>query len=90
MIREYRDSDALLAKLGGLFAEGFDDCLCQVKASHRDLDLSDINIDAQAQTSIQSVHSKTTDELFANDCPGDVEDGKVEENPCHFDVQKKE
>ena len=26
-IREYRDSDALLAELGGSFAEGFDDCL---------------------------------------------------------------
>ena len=26
--REYRDSDALLADLGGSFAEGFDNCLC--------------------------------------------------------------
>ena len=26
-IHEYRDSDALLAELGGLFAEGFDNCL---------------------------------------------------------------
>ena len=47
-IREYHDSDALLAELGGLFAEGFDDCLCQVKASHPNLDLSNINIDASA------------------------------------------
>ena len=48
VIHEYRDSDALMAELGGSFAEGFDDCLCQVKASHPDLDLSNINIDAQA------------------------------------------
>ena len=39
-IREYRDSDALLAELGVSFAEGFDDCLCQVKASYPDLALS--------------------------------------------------
>ena len=47
-IREYRDSNALLAELGGSFAEGFDNCLRQVKASHSDLDLSNINIDAPA------------------------------------------
>ena len=51
-ICEYRDSNALLAELGGSFAEGFDDCLRQVKASHSDLDLSNINIDALAQTSV--------------------------------------
>ena len=39
-IREYRDSDALLAELGVSFAEGFDDCLRQVKASYPDLALS--------------------------------------------------
>ena len=33
-IHEYCDSDALLAELGGPFAEGFDDCLRQVKASY--------------------------------------------------------
>ena len=49
-IREYRDSDALLAKLGGSFADNFDDCFRQVKASFPDLDLSYISIDAQAQT----------------------------------------
>ena len=51
-IHEYRDSNALLAELGGSFVEGFDDCLRQVKASHPNLDLSNINIDAQAQTSV--------------------------------------
>ena len=47
-ICEYLDSDALLAKLGGSFAEGFDDALCQVKSSYLDLDVSHVNIDAQA------------------------------------------
>ena len=51
-IREYRDSNALLAELGGSFAEGFGDCLRQVKTSYLNLDLFNINIDAPAQTSI--------------------------------------
>ena len=73
VIREYRDSDALLAKLGGSFAEGFDDCLRQVKAYHLNLDLSNINIDAPTQTLVQLVHSESTDELFVDDAPGDGE-----------------
>lgn len=47
-IREYCDSKALLAELGGSFAKGFNDCLCQVKTSYLDLDLSHVTIDAQA------------------------------------------
>ena len=47
-IREYRDFDALLTELGGSFAKGFDDALLQVKASYPDLDVSHVNIDAQA------------------------------------------
>ena len=47
-ICEYHDSDALLAELGDSFTKGFDDYLHQVKASHLDLDLSNINIDALA------------------------------------------
>ena len=72
-IREYRDSDALLVELRGSFAEGFDDCLCQVEASYPDLNLSNINIDAPAQTSVQFVASKSTNELFAEDVLGDGE-----------------
>ena len=37
-INEYRNSNALLYELGSSFANGFDDCLCQVKASFSDLD----------------------------------------------------
>ena len=46
VIKEYRDSDNLLRDLGGSFADCFDDCISQVKASFLDLDLSHINIDA--------------------------------------------
>ena len=65
-ICEYLDSGALLAKLGGSFAEGFDDALCQVKSSYLDLDVSHVNIDAHAQTTVHPAHSKSTDGLFAD------------------------
>ena len=88
-IREYHDSNALLAELGGSFVEGFDDCLRQVKASHPDLDLSNINIDAPAQTLVQPVHFESTDELFADDVPGDGGGAQVEDNTRHPDVQEE-
>ena len=42
-----------------------------------------VTIDAQAQTSVQTVHSENTDELFANDAlvdnlPGDGETTPIE------------
>ena len=88
-IRVYCDSDALLAKLGGSFAEGFEDYLCQVKASYLDLDLSNINIDALAQIFVQPVTSERTDELFVEDVPGDGETAQVEVNTRHPDVQEE-
>ena len=45
-IREYRDFNAFLKVLGGSFADGFDNCFHQVKASFMNLDLSHISIDA--------------------------------------------
>ena len=75
-IKEY-DSDDLLRELGSFFVNSFDDCICQVKASFPDLDLSHISIDAQSQTPAQLVSSVGTDNLFANDLVtepfGDVE-----------------
>ena len=47
-VREYHDSDALLYELGGSFADGFNNCFRQVKASFLDLDLSEISIDTKA------------------------------------------
>ena len=80
--QEYHDSDAYLTKLGGTYVDGFD-CLHQVKTSFPNLDLSHVSIDAQAQTSVQPVHSENTDELFANDAlvdnlPGDGETAPIE------------
>ena len=77
-IREYYDSDALLAELGGSFAEGFDNTLRQVKAPYLDLDVSHVNIDAQAQTSVQFVHSESTNDLLADNNPrGDGEPAQI-------------
>ena len=66
-IKEYRDSDTLLVKLGGSFADGFNDCLHQVKASFSSLDLSHITIDAEGQTPARPIDSEGTNELFAYD-----------------------
>jgi len=78
-IREYRDSNALLAKLGG----SFDDCLRQVKVSYPDLDLSNVNINAPAPTSVQPVLSESTEELFPDDVPGSREKAQVEDTTRH-------
>lgn len=66
-IKEYRDSNALLSELGTSFADGFDDCLCQVKASFLDLDLSHITIDPESQTPACLVDTEGTDEHFGDD-----------------------
>ena len=47
-VKEFCDFDAFLYELGGCFADKFNDCLHQVKASFSDLDLSQISIDAMA------------------------------------------
>lgn len=65
-IKEYHDSDALLAELGGSFADGFDDCLHQVKASFLDLDLSHITINGEGQTPACYVESEGTDDVNPN------------------------
>ena len=85
VVQEYRDFDALLKELGGSYADCFDDCLHQVKASFPNLDLSYVNIDTPAQTSVQPVDSEGTDELFANDTNPDTQgDGDVD----HFKQEK--
>ena len=65
-MREYHEFDALLKELGGSFADGFDNCFRQVKASFPDLDLSHVSIDVQAKTLAQPVYSEGIDELFAD------------------------
>ena len=66
-VREYRDSDALLAQLGDSFLQGFNDVLRQVKKAHPALDVSKINVDNQGQTSALPVASENIDDLFAEE-----------------------
>ena len=66
-IREYRNSDALLSELGDSYLEGFDDALRQIKKAFRDLDVSNIKVEDQAQTSVIPVTSEDTEDLFAED-----------------------
>ena len=66
-IREYRDSDALILELGDSFLQGFDDAIRQIKKAYPDLDVSNIKVEDQAQTSVMPVASEDTDNLFADD-----------------------
>ena len=63
-VHEYRDSDALLLELGDSFLQGFDDALHQVKKAYPNLDVSNIKVEDQAQTSVLPVASDDTDDLF--------------------------
>ena len=87
VIREYHDSDALLVELGSSFADCFNDYLRQVKTAFPDLDLSGVTIDAQAQTSVQLVHSESMDELFADDALVDDPHGDRENAPVESQIQ---
>ena len=64
-IREYRNSDALLSELGDSFLEGFDDTLRHVKKAYPDLDVSNIKVEDQGQTSVMPIASENTKDLFA-------------------------
>ena len=66
-IREYRDSDALISELGDSFLQSFGDALRQIKKAFPDLDVSNIKVEDQAQTSVMPVASKDTNDLFADD-----------------------
>ena len=48
VVREYRDSDALLSELGDFFLQGFNDALRQVKKAYLNLDVSNIKVEDQA------------------------------------------
>ena len=66
-IWEYHDSDTLLLTLGDSFLQGFDNALHQVKKAYPDLDVSNIKVEDQAQTSAMPVASEDTYNLFAED-----------------------
>ena len=64
-VREYRDSNALILELGDSFLQGFEDALRQVNKAYPNLDVSNIKMEDQAQTSILPISSDDTDDLFA-------------------------
>ena len=66
---EYRDSDALIAKLGVSYNDGFDDAFCQAKALYPKLDFSSVNISVPEPTSIHPEQSDDTNELFGEEVP---------------------
>ena len=79
VVREYRDSDALLSELGDSFLQGFNDALRLVKKAYLDLDVSNIKVEDQAQTSIMPVASDDTNNLFAEvDALGDGESAQAQ------------
>ena len=69
-VQEYRDSDALLTKLGVSYNDGFDDTLRQAKALYPKFDFSAVNINIAEATSVQLDASDDTNELFAEERPG--------------------
>ena len=78
-VREYHDSDALLAELGDSFLQGFDDTLRQVKKAYPELDVSMINVDDQGQTSALPIALENTNHLFAEDAAlGDGESAQAQ------------
>ena len=66
-IREYCDFDALISELGDSFLQGFDDAICQIKKAYLDLDVSNIKVKDQGQTSVMPTASEDTDDLFVDD-----------------------
>ena len=84
-VQEYRDSNALLTKLGTSYNDGFDDALRQAKALYPKLDFSAVNINVAKAMSVQPDTSDDTAELFAEERPVTVvpklhaEEGKTHE-----------
>ena len=66
-VRENRDSDALITKLGDSFHQGFVDAIRHVKQAYPDLDVSKFKVKDPAQTSVMPAASEDTDDLFADD-----------------------
>ncbi|XP_065624077.1 uncharacterized protein LOC136065190 [Quercus suber] len=63
-VREYRDSDALIAELSLIFNDGFDDALRQVRTLYPEIDLSTVAVTAPEPSTAQPVQSEDTDALF--------------------------
>lgn len=66
--------NGFLAELGGCYADGFNECPCQVKALFPYLDVPRVSLDKVAQTLARSVESESTDKLFEADPIPDAHD----------------
>ena len=85
--REYRVSDVYLTELRGIYVDGFNDCLRQVKTSFPDLDFSHVSIDTPVQASVQPIHSKSSNELFTDDALVDDPYGDGETAPVDSQIK---
>ena len=73
---KFCNSDGFFYELGGCYADGFNECLRQVKALFPDLDISQISINAMTQIPARSIELEGTDALFqANPTPDAQVDG---------------
>ena len=61
---KFCNSDGFFYELGDCYADGFNECLRQVKALFPDLDISQISINAMAQIPARSIELEGTDALF--------------------------
>ena len=62
--------------------DGFNDTVRQAKKAYRDLDFSQLNIDAQAQATAQPITSESMEDLFADDATlGNKELAPIESQP---------
>ena len=66
---EYRNSDALIAKLGVSYNDGVDNALRQAKALYPKLDFSSVNISVPEPMSVYPEQSDDTNELFGEEVP---------------------
>ena len=71
-VQEYRDSDALLTKLGTSYTDGFEDALRQAKALYPKFDFSAVDINVAEGMSVQPDASDDTADLFAEERPVSV------------------
>ena len=83
VIREYRDSNALLQELRTSYMDGFNDAVRQAKKAYPDLDFSQLNINTQAQATAQPITSESTEDLFADNAAL----GNGESNPIKNQAQ---
>ena len=68
-IMEYRDSNALLSKLGVSYNDGFDDAFRQAKALYPRLDFSSVNITVPEATSVHPEQADDTNKIFGDEVP---------------------